>query len=277
MDLTIVIALSTMGGLGLFFAVALAFADKKLRVDEDPRIGRINEILPNANCGACGNAGCYDFAVKVVEGKIEPDKCTVGGQDVVDEISEILGIEAGQSVKMVARILCKGGAAEAVRKDAGYSGPENCAVQALVSGGSKLCLFGCLGGGDCVNACAFGAMFMDDNGLPVVLEELCTGCGLCAKACPRGVIEIHPADRNFFVFCKNQDDPKTSRKICSVSCIGCGICARKSDGGIVMENNLAIINYDKLDINKIPVEKCSTNAIDFLRPARNKESVATKN
>ncbi len=264
MDMSIVIALATMGGLGLFFAAALAIADKKLRVEENPKIGEVSEVLPNANCGACGNAGCYDFAVKVVEGKIEPNKCTVGGQDVVDEISRILGIESGQSVKQVARILCKGGNNEAARKEAKYHGPENCAVQALVSGGDKLCLYGCLGGGDCISACAFGAMFMNDNGLPVVIEELCTGCGLCAKACPRGVIEIHPIDRDVFVFCKNQDDPKTSRKICSVSCIGCGICARKSDGGVVMVNNLAVINYDKLDMSKVPMDKCSTKAIDFV-------------
>ncbi len=265
MDVSIIIAVSTMGGLGLLFAGALAAADRKLRVEEDPKIEKINEVLPNANCGACGNAGCYDFAVKVVEGKAAPNGCPVGGKDVVDDISLILGIDCGNAVSLKARILCRGGKKEASLKEVRYSGPQNCAVQALVSGGEKLCLYGCLGGGDCAAACQFNAMYMDENGLPVVIDELCTGCGLCAKACPRGIIEMHPQDRELFVFCKNLDDPKTSRKVCTVSCIGCQICARKSDGGIVMENNLAIINYDKLDISKIPLDKCSTKAIDFLQ------------
>jgi Na+-translocating ferredoxin:NAD+ oxidoreductase RNF subunit RnfB len=265
MDFNFIIAIATMGGLGFIFAGALAVADKKLRVWEDPRISEVNEVLPNANCGACGNAGCYDFAVKVVDGKIDPTGCPVGGQDVVDEISRILGIEAGTSVKLVARILCNGGNAEAVRKaNVDYKGPTSCSVTTLVAGGDKLCLYGCLGGGDCVEACQFGALFMNDNGLPEVIEELCTGCGNCVDVCPRGIIEIHPEDRELFVFCKNHDDPKRSKEVCKVACIGCGICARKSDGGIEMKDFLPIINYDKLDISKIPIDKCSTESIRLM-------------
>jgi Na+-translocating ferredoxin:NAD+ oxidoreductase subunit B len=273
MEFTFWIAVATMGGLGFFFAGALAIADRKLRVEENPLIGQVNEVLPNANCGACGNAGCYDFAVKIVEGKVGLNGCPVGGQDLVDDISAIMGIQAGQSIKQVARVLCKGGIKEAARKEVEYSGPQNCTVMALVSGGEKLCLYGCLGGGDCVEACKFNAMYMDDNSMPVVVDELCTGCGLCAKACPRGIIEVHPQDREVFVFCKNLDDPKTARKVCSVACIGCAICSRKSDGGVVMKDNLAIIDYSKLDLTKVPFEKCSTNAIGFIHTRKEAELV----
>lgn len=265
MDSTFIIAISTMGGLGLLFASALAIADRKLRVFEDPKISQVNEVLPNANCGACGNAGCYDFAVKVVNNETKINGCPVGGQEVVDEIARILGIESAQSVKLVARILCNGGLAEAVNKpNTEYSGPLNCSVQSIVAGGEKMCLYGCLGGGDCVNTCQFGAIFMNENGLPTVVEELCTGCGQCAEVCPRGVIEIHPEDRELFVFCRNHDDPKRSKEVCKVACIGCGICARKSDGSVVMKNFLAEIDYSKLDLSKIPLDKCSTNAIKLI-------------
>jgi Na+-translocating ferredoxin:NAD+ oxidoreductase subunit B len=277
MELTFWIAIATMGGLGFFFAGALAIADKKLRVEENPLIGEVNDALPNANCGACGNAGCYDFAVKLVEGKVALNGCPVGGQDLVDTLSAVLGIEAGTSTKQVARILCKGGNTEAAKKEIEYKGPQNCAVMALISGGDKLCLYGCLGGGDCVEACQFNAMYMDDNGMPVVIEELCTGCGLCVKACPRGVIEVHPIDREVFVFCKNLDDPKTSRKVCSAACIGCAICSRKSDGGVIMKDNLAIIDYSKLDLSKIPFDKCSTKAIGFLKEKKEKQEEAVVN
>jgi ferredoxin len=138
----------------------------------------------------------------------------------------------------------------------------------IVSGGNKMCFDGCLGGGDCVEACPFGAMIMNENGIPEVIEVLCTSCTMCVQACPRDVIEMHPEDRNVFVFCKNHDDPKKSKDVCSVACLGCGICARKSEGGIEMEENLGVINYDKLDESLIPFEKCRTGAIGHLRPSQ---------
>lgn len=272
MELTLIIAVATMGGLGFLFSSGLAFADKKLRVEENPLINKINEILPNANCGACGNAGCYDFAVKVVEGKIQPNGCPVGGEETSNMISEILGIEKSATVKLIPRILCYGNKYNAVKKDVVYKGPQSCASKAIVSGGDKLCNYGCLSGGDCVKACPFGAMIMNDDELPLVIEELCTGCGLCAKACPRNIIEMHPIERSVFVFCKNQDEPKRAKEVCKAACIGCGICARKSDGGIEMINNLAIINYNKLDGAKIPFEKCSTSAIKNLYTIVNQKS-----
>lgn len=269
MNVTLIIAIATMGGLGFIFAGALAFADKKLRVEENPKIAEVNDILPNANCGACGNAGCYDFAVKVVGGEAKITGCPVGGQDVVDEIARILGMESSASVKLIARILCNGGNAEAVKKESvEYLGPQSCSVKTVVAGGDKMCLYGCLGGGECVDACQFGAIFMNKNGLPVVVEELCTGCGHCVEACPRGVIEIHPEDRELFVFCKNHDDPKRAKEVCNVACFGCGICARKSDGGIEMRNFLPEINYDKLDLSKIPIDKCKTGAIKLIHPEK---------
>lgn len=264
MEATFLIAIATMGGLGFIFAGGLAIADKKLRVFEDPKIAQINDVLPGANCGGCGYAGCYDFAVNVVEGKASVTGCPVGDNDTAKEIADIMGVEAGESVKMLPRILCRGGHQEAVQKMVDYYGPLSCSAMDIVSGGDKLCYYGCLGGGDCVKACPFDAMVMNDNGLPEVIEELCTGCGNCVKACPRDVIEMHPADREVFVFCKNHDDPKKSKDVCKVACLGCGICARKSDGGIEMVDNLGVIHYDKLDPEKIPFDKCRTGAIGYL-------------
>jgi RnfABCDGE-type electron transport complex B subunit len=264
MDATIIIAIITMGGLGFIFASGLAFADRKLRVDENPLIGKINEALPNANCGGCGYAGCYDFAVKLVEGNAKPNGCPVGGEETTQNVAELLGIDSESIVKMKPVVLCRGGKTEAFNKNAKYIGPSNCKTEIIISGGDKLCFYGCLGGGDCVSACQFNAIFINENGLPEIINEFCKGCGMCVKACPRNIIEMHPLNRNIFIFCKNEDEPKRSKEVCSVSCIGCGICARKSDGGIEMINNLAIINYDSTDLSKIPIEKCSTGAIKTL-------------
>jgi H+/Na+-translocating ferredoxin:NAD+ oxidoreductase subunit B len=261
---TFLVALTTMGGLGFIFAGGLAIADKKLRVVENPLIEQINDVLPGANCGACGKAGCYDFAVNVVDGKMPNTGCPVGGSDVAILVANILGVDSDINIKEVPRILCRGSNTEAKEKPISYVGPLSCSVIELVAGGNKLCEYGCLSGGDCVSACQFGAIFMNDNNLPEVIEELCTSCGLCAKACSRNIIEMHPIDRNVFVFCKNHDNPKRSNEVCSVACTGCRICARNSDGGVEINNNLAEINYDVFYASNIPFEKCRSNAISYL-------------
>ncbi len=264
MDVTLLIALATMGGMGLFFAGGLAIADKKLRVEENPLIGKINEALPGANCGACGKAGCYDFATNVVDGNSPVNGCPVGGAEVAEKLAALMGVEAGATTRIVARVLCNGGLAEALQRDVEYIGPKSCTAQTFSAGGDKACTYGCLGGGDCVEACNFDAIYMGDNGLPIVLEDLCTGCQACAKACPRDIIEMHPIDRELFVFCRNHDDPKTSKQVCKVACIGCGICARPSEGGIEVINGLATVHHSKLNTDLIPVAKCPTKAIKFL-------------
>lgn len=267
MEPSLVPALMTMGGLGVLLAGGLAFADRKLRVDEDPRIADVAGVLPGANCGGCGLAGCQDFAVNVVGGKAAVTGCPVGGPDVAKEIARILGVEAGESVKLVARVHCRGDAAAATIKGV-YEGPMSCHVQSLVAGGEKACLYGCLRGGDCVEACQFDALVLDPAGVPTVIEALCTGCGACVRACPRDVIELHPEDREVFVFCRNHDDPKTAKKVCAVACLGCGICAKKSDGGVVLEQHLAVIDYTRLDSSIIPFDKCKPGSIGLLRPAQ---------
>jgi electron transport complex protein RnfB len=259
------LSLIAMGGLGAFFAAALAVADKKLRVEEDPRIGLVNDALPGANCGACGYAGCAAYAEAVAtEGEVVT-KCPVGGQDVINDVARIMGVEAAAAVKHVARLMCRGTASLA-RTKADYEGPTSCAVQDLVSGGGKACQWGCLGGGDCVEVCDFGALEMGTDGLPIVFDDLCTACGACVKACPRDLFELHPVEREFFVFCKSHDDPKTAKAVCDVACTGCGICARNSEGAITMVDSLAVIDHDKLDPSIIPLEKCKTNAIGWLHP-----------
>lgn len=277
MDLALIIAIVTMGGLGFIFAGGLALANKKLSVEENPLIGKINDVLPGANCGACGKAGCYDFALNIVEGDAKVNGCPVGGSDVAIEVANLMGVEVGAIVKMVPRVLCRGGSAETTKKAAEYYGPLSCSAMKLVSGGEKLCYYGCLGGGDCVEACTFDAMYMNENGIPEVIEDLCTGCTMCEKACPTNVIEMHPIDRDYFVFCKNHDDPKKSKAVCSVACVGCGICARKSDGGVEMDNFLGVIQYDKFNPEPIPFDKCRTGAISSLSGNHKNSNLETVN
>ena len=260
----LIIALTTMGGLGFIFAGGLAFADKKLRVQENPLIEKINNILPGANCGACGKAGCYDFSLNVVEGKIKVNSCPVGGEETANLIAKIIGVETEPSIKQVPRILCRGGKSSAKEKSIHYIGPKSCSVMKVVADGNKLCDYGCLGGGDCISACQFNALIMNEDNLPEVIEDLCSSCGLCAKACSRNLIEMHPIDRRVFVFCKSHYSPKKSIEVCSAACTGCGICERISDGGVKLNNYLAEIDYNLFYVSNFSFEKCKTKAISYI-------------
>jgi len=256
-----IIPIITMSALGLILSIGLAFAYRKLRVKEDPTAEKIAELLPQANCGACGYSGCRAFAEALVKGEANPDKCSVGGEETANKISNILGVEAGGIIKKVARVHCRG-SIKVTEKRGIYTGITTCHAAHLV-GGNKQCFFGCLGFGDCVKACPFDAIYMSKEGLPVVKEDKCTGCGKCVDACPRNILELHPIDQEILVFCRSNDRGPTARKVCKNACIGCGICVRACPEAIVLENYLAkIIDYKKISPDKIPlIEKCPTNSI----------------
>ena len=263
MDLgAILISVASMGGMGIIFSAGLSIANKKLHVEEDPRIALIVDELPGANCGGCGLPGCAKFAECVVSGEMSPSACPVCADDAVIAISDILGVEAEQSERMLARVFCQGGEAETAKKGV-YNGIKTCVAATFGGGGDLLCTYGCMGYADCVVSCPFDAIFMNDNGLPVVIDEKCTGCGNCVEACPRDIIELHPESHKLFVFCKNLDSPRESRKICTRACVGCGICTRAAgETNMVMDNNLAIINYDVYGTKaELPTEKCPTDSL----------------
>ncbi len=168
------IPLTIMVGLGLFFATVIAIAYKKLKVVEDPRIDAVDDMLPHANCGACGVPGCRAFAEKVVANELNVAKCTVSSPEGLDLIADYLGLEVSAEEKRVARLLCAGGKNEAHNLADYKGGMSTCRGEAVVAGGSKDCTWGCLGLGDCSIACDFDAIYMNDNGLPVVVTEKCT-------------------------------------------------------------------------------------------------------
>ena len=266
MDVTsLVVSMSSMGGIGALFAIGLAFADVKLRVEEDPRIERIIEELPGANCGGCGLPGCGAFAESIVNASSPITACPVNTADGAEEIGLIMGITVEATEKTTARVLCKGGNAETAVKGE-YLGLQTCIGGHLFGGADKLCQYGCLGFGDCVKSCQFDAIMIGDNGLPIVDDDKCTGCGNCETACPRDIMEVHPMSHNIFIFCKSHDEAKFARTACIKSCVGCGSCVKGvEEGQIIMENNLPVINYETYGVvTELPTKKCPNNSIDLI-------------
>lgn len=258
-----VIALAVIGGLGLLFGGLLAYAAQRFAVEEDARVETICDLLPGANCGACGFPGCINFAEKVVKGDAPVDSCIPGGKAVCDNICEVLGVESVASeVKKIAEVYCIGSKEVAPDKFV-YQGVRDCKAAMMYGGGFKACQYGCLGLGTCAEACPFDALAMGDNGLPVVDIEKCTGCGICVKACPRDIIRIVNAERiGKVVLCNSKDRGKVVRQVCEVGCTGCKACVKACpQDAIVVDDYLATIISEKCDDCGKCVEACPRDII----------------
>ncbi len=216
-----------LGLLGAFCAVILFFVAKKFEVQENPQVEEINSLLPQANCGACGQVGCKQFALKIVENKtLEGFYCPVGGQTTMDRIATTLGVSAQLHEKKVAVLRCQG-SREAAPDKIDYHLVPSCRLRHQQNCGMTACPHGCLRGGDCVRVCKFDALYFDEiKGLPVVIEDKCTACGACLKACPRLLFELRTAQDKVYVACMNQEKGVIAKKNCSQACIGCQKCVR---------------------------------------------------
>lgn len=237
----LLIPASVVGGLGLIFGLGLSFASKKFAVEVDDRVAMVREILPGANCAACGQTGCDAFAECVVAGTCAANGCPVGGAEVARKISEILGVEAADVEVKTARVIC-GGTTQTCRSKFNYEGIEDCAAAANLYGGPQSCSYGCVGMGNCARACPFGAIVVED-GLARVIQSKCTGCGKCVSACPKRIIELIPVCCEYTVKCSSLDRGNIVRQNCDVGCIGCGRCTKACpEGAIKLNGTLAKID-----------------------------------
>src|SRR3990172_2342522 len=258
-----------LGGVGLFFAALIAVTNRKFRVWGDPRIDVVAGLLPGANCGACCQPGCRAFAEQVVQGVIVPAWCTVASPDVRSDIAGYLGVDVGQAVQRIARLLCAGGR-DAAPDRVDYRGLGTCKAAAAVAGGAKGCVWGCLGLADCEVACTFDAIWMNDVGLPVVIPEKCTACGDCVKACPKDLFVVMPMEWKLLVQCKSLLEGEAAERLCRVACNGCGKCALDAAPGVIeMKNGLAVVDYAKNDLaGPEATRRCPTGAIVWVEGAQ---------
>lgn len=262
--MSVIVAIAALGGLTLLLALMLIIANKKLYVFEDPRIEKVEDMLPHANCGACGYPGCRPFAEALVHQKALPGKCTVSSDEGRQSIAKFLGVDLGEEEKQVARLACAGGTNVAINR-AEYIGIESCQAAALVSGGGKGCFWGCLGHGDCEVVCDFDAINMNEHGLPVVDVDKCTACGDCVEACPKDLFSLQPISHRLWVACKNLEQGNEILEECEVGCTACGKCAMDAPADLIsMKNNLPLINYAENHNTQLPIQRCPTGAIVWL-------------
>ena len=283
MSESVIYSVVLLASLGALAALILYIVSKKFYVYENPLIAEVDEILPAANCGGCGSPGCRAFAEKLVNSEDISDLfCPVGGNEVMKQVAAVLGKEVAEKDPTVAVVRCQG-SCEVRPKTTYFDGPRSCAISALIYSGETECQYGCLGDGDCVEACKFDAMYMDEEtNLPVVITDKCTSCGACVTACPRDIIEMRPKnkkDLKIYVGCLNEDKAGIAKKACSVACIGCAKCEEVCPkGAITMVNNLAYIDPVFCTLCRKCVPVCPTHSIiETNFPPRKEKAVEVMN
>lgn len=262
----VIYAVLTMGGAALVLGSILGIASIKFHVEIDPRVAHIIEVLPGSNCGACGLPGCEGAAEAMAEGEASYDGCVAGGHEVAKQVAEILGIEAGEAgVPKVAMVGCGGGSGK-VQMRFVYEGIHHCTAANQLIGGPLACDYGCLGFGDCAEACPFDALYMSDEKLPKVDPVKCTACGICVTTCPREIMKLVPVNGEYVLACNSLDKGKVVRKVCEVGCIACKICEKacpEDPPAITVQDNLARFDYETCTNCGACFEKCPTKCIQM--------------
>jgi len=259
-----------VGGVGLVCSFALSLASRFFGIKEDPRIEDVTCLLPGANCGACGFAGCTEYARAIVGQGEKVTLCKPGGAETIEKLAAYMGVKADIEERMVAIVLC-GGDDSAAKRRFLYNGIADCSAAVLVGGGDKACTYGCLGLGTCARVCPEHAIEITREHLAVVHPELCVGCGLCVSACVRHLIQLVPESRTIHVLCSSRDRGPIVKKNCSVGCIGCTLCTKVTDA-IKMDGALARVDYSQTIEDEEVIAKCPQHTI-IKRPGMT-ESVA---
>jgi Na+-translocating ferredoxin:NAD+ oxidoreductase subunit B len=276
--MTLLLSAAVLGFIAVGMGYILGWANRAFHVPTDPKVSKINEALPGANCGGCGYVGCGEYAEAVAKGEAKINLCAPGGATCLSDLAEIMGVEAEERWPYKAVIHCAADASQRKQRIA-YHGEQSCTAANLIAG-VQGCTYGCLGLADCARACPFDAIEME-NGLARILYDKCTGCKACVAACPRNIISMIPfkAEEVLVVACSNLDEGLAVKEVCEVGCIGCKACVRPSGGLMSMQGAIPKIDYEKYDTaqDKQPIlDKCRMESLVFVGKPRAKDIADTR-
>ncbi|HOK81903.1 MAG TPA: RnfABCDGE type electron transport complex subunit B [Clostridia bacterium] len=264
MDILLPVVILT--SLATVFAVVIVFVNKKLAVQDDPKVEEILSLLPSANCGVCGKAGCADLARSLVEGKAKIEDCPSCSAQSKAKIAKILGGDIAKFEDTLVICACCGGNACDDKYE--YQGYGDCASIELIAGGRKACSNGCIGQGKCNRLCPYDAIQIIDGVAYIdnTEDSKCRQCGICITNCPKKIMKRIPAKAEIYIACSSCYKGKDVRSMCKKGCIACGLCAKICpQSAITMKGNLPIIDYDKCNACGDCLAKCPTKVIRWLK------------
>lgn len=260
MDASLILSPTILiASIGLVAGFLLAIAYRYLAVQEDPRIAKVIDQLPGANCGGCGFAGCADYAKAIVTAGASSSLCSAASAEVTKAIAQLVGQVAEVRERQVALVRCGGSNAKSTRR-AQYNGVSDCMSADATAGGDKACAYGCLGYGSCARVCPVRAIEVVD-GIATVNPERCIACGKCVLACPRKLIALVPATQTLHVLCSSPAKGPQVRAVCQVGCLGCTLCSKLAPGAFQMQGTLAVRDYSQPCPSQAPLEKCPVKTI----------------
>lgn len=261
----ILIPVLIVAGVGLLAGLGLSVASVLMAVPVNEKAEKIREVLPGANCGACGYSGCDAYAKALADGAKVLTLCAPGGADVAEAIGKVLGVDAGKMKKRSAVVRCRGNC-DHTNNSYEYDGIDSCRMASQLLGGPGVCKFGCIGLGDCVDVCEHDALKVC-NGVAVVDTQLCKACRKCVGVCPHGLIDVVDVSQpKAHVYCMNKEKGGQTRKKCTAGCIGCMKCKKVCESGAVtVLNNLASIEIGKCTNCGKCVAVCPNHCIETLR------------
>ena len=259
----ILIPILIVAGIGLLAGVILAVASVVMAVPKDEKAEAILEVLPGANCGACGFSGCSGYAAALSKGEAKAGLCSPGGEECAKACAELLGVGDVAVEKKTALVHCMG-SYDMTSDKMRYDGIRSCSASTFLAGGITSCRFGCMGMGDCAAACPYGAISVC-NGMASVNPEKCRGCSQCVAACPKGLISFVPLKKQAVVRCSNCDKGAQTMKVCKIGCIGCGKCMKACEyGAVKVQNFCAQVDPAKCVGCGKCVEACPRHIITLL-------------
>ena len=164
-DPIVIFAIVALVSLALVFGAVLGLASVKFKVEGDPIIEQIDNLLPQTQCGQCGYPGCRPYATAIAEGNAEINRCPPGGQATINHLADLLDVDA-------LPLDAESGVEE-----------EELKVAYIIE---DLCI-GCT---KCIQACPVDAILGAAKVMHTVITAECTGCDLCVEPCPVDCIEM---------------------------------------------------------------------------------------